>query len=96
MALILRHQGDAIFLQLIVVPRSSRDTICGEQDGALRIKVTAPPVEGAANTAVCALLAKKLGLSRSNVQVVRGHRGKRKTVSVRGVGPEVVAALATP
>jgi len=68
-----------------VQPRASRDGIVGWQDGALRLRVTAAPVEGAANRAVEALLARALGVAPSRVRVVRGARGRDKLVRVTGL-----------
>jgi len=68
-----------------VQPRASRDEILGWQDGVLRVRVAAPPVEGAANTAVVALVARALGVRPSAVRVVRGERGRDKWLSVDGL-----------
>src|SRR2546430_502152 len=64
---------------------ASRDAILGWQDGVLRVRVTAPPVEGAANAAVVALVAKALGVAPSTVRVVGGERGRDKRVRVAGL-----------
>jgi uncharacterized protein (TIGR00251 family) len=72
-------------LRLRVQPRASRDAILGWQDGVLRVRVTAPPVEGAANAAVVALVAKALGVAPSTVRVVGGERGRDKRVRVAGL-----------
>ncbi len=61
------------------------------EDGALRVRVAAPPVDGAANAALCRLLAAELGVSRGAVRVVAGETGRRKVVEVE-IGP---AALET-
>jgi uncharacterized protein (TIGR00251 family) len=77
-----------------VVPRASRDAIVGEHDGALKIALTAPPVEGEANAALVALLAKKLGVAKRDVVLVRGEASRSKRVEVRGVSADAVRALA--
>jgi uncharacterized protein len=69
-----------------VQPRASRDEIFGERDGALLVRVTAPPVEGRANDAACKLIAKRLGVAPSRVAVVRGASGRDKVVEVSGLG----------
>lgn len=70
-------------LQVRVVPGASRDQVVGEHQGALKVKVSAPPVEGAANARLVEFLAKEvLGLPRSAVRVVRGERGRNKTVGI--------------
>jgi uncharacterized protein len=63
-----------------VRPGSSRNEIAGEQNGVLIVRVSAPPVEGKANKAVCKLLAKHYGIAPSKVEIVRGHSGRDKVV----------------
>ena len=63
-----------------VRPGSSRNEIAGEQDGVLIVRVSAPPVEGKANKAVCKLLAKHYGIPPSRVEIVRGHNARDKVV----------------
>jgi uncharacterized protein len=72
-------------LSLRVQPRASRDEIIGWQDATLRLRVTAPPVGGAANTAVARLLARALGVPFSAISVVRGVRGRDKIVEITGL-----------
>ena len=69
-----------------VQPRAGHDEIVGERAGAIVVRVKAPPVEGRANEAVRKLIAKRLGVPRSKVTIVRGARGRDKLVSVEGVG----------
>ena len=74
---------DEGIVRLRVQPRASRDEIVGwREPGVLAVRVTAPPVEGDANRAVEALLARALGLRPSAVSVVRGQRGRDKLVRV--------------
>lgn len=75
-----------------VVPRASRDELAGIQQGELRIRLTAPPVEGAANRALVEFMAEVLRVSRRDVDVVSGHGSRHKVVAVRGLGPREVAA----
>lgn len=76
-----------------VVPRASRSAIVGEHDGALRVRIAAPPVEGAANEELIRTLAQALKVSRSAVQITAGHSSKTKHVSVEGAAPEALVAL---
>jgi uncharacterized protein len=85
-----------VHFQVRVAPRASRDAILGEHDGALKVALTAPPVEGAANAALCALLAKRLGVAKGEVRVVRGDKNRVKTVAVRGASASDIEALARP
>jgi uncharacterized protein (TIGR00251 family) len=73
-------------------PRASRDEIVGLRDGILVVRVTAPPVDGRANTALCKLVAQRAGVAASRVSVVRGARSRDKLVAVEGVAAEALAA----
>lgn len=76
-----------------VQPRASTDAVIGfMSDGVLRLRVTAPPVDGAANDAVCRLLSKALGVPRSGVRVTHGKTGRRKTVLIAGLSEADVRA----
>ncbi|HPD28677.1 MAG TPA: DUF167 domain-containing protein [Phycisphaerae bacterium] len=86
----IRRQGNDILLPVKVVPKSSRDRIVGELDGALKITVAAAPDKGAANVAVCTLLAKTMGLRTSQVMVQTGHGSPRKTVRISGTSIDAV------
>jgi uncharacterized protein (TIGR00251 family) len=69
-----------------VVPRSSRNEIVGEHDGALRVRLAAPPVEGAANAALVRTLARAFDVSPGSVAIISGTTSRTKTVSIVGVG----------
>jgi len=71
-------------IQVKVVPRSSRDQIVGVEAGVARIKLKAPAVEGRANEALRFFLAKRLGVSKEAVEVVKGKRSRIKTLRVHG------------
>ncbi len=73
-----------------VVPRSSRNQIVGVEGGALKIKLTAPPVEGAANAALIEFVAEWLGVRRSAVSIVSGGKARNKLMRVNGVTREQV------
>jgi uncharacterized protein (TIGR00251 family) len=68
-----------------LTPRAARERLVPGADGAYAAHVTAPPVEGAANDALCRLVAKAAGVAASRVSVVRGQRSRRKVVRVDGV-----------
>jgi uncharacterized protein len=72
-----------------VIPRSSRNTLEWEQ-GALKARLTAPPVEGAANEALLGLLAERLGVPKRAIQIVRGATSRQKTVEIVGMMAEEV------
>ena len=71
-----------------VQPRSSREAIGGTREGALVVKLTAPPVEGQANVALARLLGKVLGVPPSAVTLVRGSTGRDKLLRVAGLGSD--------
>jgi len=85
-------------LRLRVTPRAATNAIVGwRADGALGVRVTAPPVEGAANEALCAFLAHRLALPRSRVRLLRGATSRAKVVCLQGVrAAEVAARLGLP
>ena len=80
--LAVRRDGDRLRFTIRVTPRACASAVAGERDGALLIRVTAPPVEGKANEAVIALLAKALGVPRVSVRMERGAAARTKRVSV--------------
>jgi uncharacterized protein (TIGR00251 family) len=80
-------------VEVKVTPRASRDEIVGLRDGALAVRVTAPPVDDAANRAVIKLIAKRAGVARSRVRIARGARGRRKRIEIDDAGPELLERL---
>lgn len=75
----------ALTFSIRVVPRASRSEIVGFHDGALKIRIAAPPVEGAANTEIIKLFAKKLGVAKSDVEIVSGETSKNKRIKIANV-----------
>jgi uncharacterized protein YggU (UPF0235/DUF167 family) len=73
-------------LTIRLTPRASRERLAVAPDGTFAAHVTAPPVDGAANEALCRLVARAARVAPSRVSVVRGHRGRQKVVCVEGVG----------
>ena len=81
-------------MQVHVQPRASRTELAGLHGAALKVRVNAPPVDGAANDAVIALLAQTFGVPRRSVRVVAGLTSRAKTVELEGVTVEAVRAAA--
>ncbi len=81
--------GKLIF-KVRVVPRASRSELVGEHDGALRVRIAAPPVDGAANDELVRLLAQAFGVPRSAIDITGGHAAKLKTVCIAGGRPAVL------
>ena len=75
----------SVTLKVRLQPRASRDGIDGLLGDALKVKVTAPPVEGRANKAVKKLLAGQLGLSPSQVEIIAGERSREKLLRISGI-----------
>lgn len=97
----LRRDGDDLLLAVYVQPRASRDEIAGPHGDALRIRVTAPPVDGEANAALCRFVAGLCGVPRGAVTVASGDTGRRKTLRIHrparipeafGAGPDQTEA----
>ena len=76
-----------------VVPRARRTEYAGERDGALLVRLAAPPVEGAANAALIDFLASALDLPRRSIRIVSGERSRRKRVAIDGMTTEQVRAI---
>jgi uncharacterized protein len=79
-------------LSVRLQPRARRDEIVGERGGAVVIRVTAPPVDGKANAALCRLVAKTAGVPPSRVSVIRGHSARDKVVRVEGIQTDALRA----
>jgi uncharacterized protein (TIGR00251 family) len=75
-----------------VSPGASRSAIVGRHGEGWKVRVAAPPESGKANDALVALLASTLGVSRSGIEILSGHGSRDKTVVVRGLGDEEIAA----
>lgn len=71
-----------------VQPRSSRNQVVGEQGGALKIKLTAPPVEGEANAALIEYLAAFLDISRKDIRLIKGETSRLKIVEISGLNSD--------
>ena len=84
----------AITFGVRVVARASRSEVVGEHDGCLRVRVAAPPVEGAANDELVRTLARALGVPPGAVEIVAGRQSKLKRVRARGATATRIAELA--
>lgn len=82
--IVFTESGDLITFTIRVVPRASKSEIIGEHEGSLRVRISAPPVDGAANAEVVKLLAKAFGVAKSNVSIISGETSKTKRIRVLG------------
>ena len=87
----LRAHPDGVLLSVKVQPRASANEIGEALGDELRIKVTAPPVDAAANEALLKILAQQLHCPRNRVDIVRGHTSRHKVIKLYGLTPEAVA-----
>jgi len=72
-------------IKIYLQPKSSKNEIVGPYRDGVKIKVTAPPIEGKANEALIRLLAIELGISPSSIEIIKGHHSREKTLKVLGV-----------
>lgn len=77
------QDGDDLVLQLWLQPRGGRDEVIGIHDGAFKVRIGAPPVDGAANERLIRFLADEFGIGRQQVLLEQGHGSRRKRVRVR-------------
>ena len=75
-----------ITITVQVQPKSSRDEIVGIHEGRLKIRISAPPVDGKANERLTEVIAKAFGVSKSGVEIIRGHHSRVKTIKISGIG----------
>jgi uncharacterized protein (TIGR00251 family) len=88
------RRGDAVRFSVRLQPRASKNEIAGLQGNALKVRVTAPPVDGLANEALIELLSRALNTSRRNVCIVSGHTSRTKLIEISEVSLESIQHLA--
>jgi len=92
-ALTLTRRDRGVRFSVHVQPRAARNEVRGVHNGALRVRVQAPPVDGAANAALVELLAGSLGVPRRSVRVVSGETARLKVVDIEGVDAAAIERL---
>ena len=75
-------QGDDLIIACHLQPKASKDEFCGEQNERLRIRITAPPIDGKANAHLCKFLAKQFGVSKSRVSIIQGELSRQKRLCI--------------
>ena len=90
------EQDDSVTFDVRVIPRSSKSEVVGELDGALKVKLKAPPVDGAANDELIRLLSKEFGISRSDIEIVSGLTSKSKRIRVNHLTKQQILAILKP
>ena len=81
----LAEKNNALVFTVRVVPRASKSEIAGSHDGALKIRLAAPPVDGAANDELVKLLSKTFGVAKSAVEILSGQTARTKQIKISGV-----------
>ena len=89
---VITQREGCVHIRVRAQPRASRTEIVGEHDGALRIRLAAPPVDGAANEELIRHIAKRVGVARSRVRVLSGDTGRSKVVEIDDVEAAAVRA----
>jgi len=77
-----------VIVAVRVIPRAAKPGIAGTRDGALLVRLTAPPVEGAANAELIEVIAEAAGVPRRSVSIVAGARARAKRVAINGITPD--------
>ena len=88
-----RSDGESVVFSVRVAPRASRNAVLGVHDGVLKVALTAPPVDGAANAELTAFMAKALGVAKRDVTLEQGQTSRTKRLRVRGVSVDALHAL---
>lgn len=96
MGLTVRDDDGSVRFAVRVQPRASRSEIAGVHGDAMKVRLSAPPVDGAANAALVELIAEALGVGRRAVRIVSGESSRSKVVEVEGVTAAAVLRLAGP
>src|SRR5688572_20158390 len=89
----VHQKGNGTLIDIHVVPNAKNSEIVGMHGDALKVRIAAPPVDGAANEEVCRFFAGLFGVRLAQVAVVRGATSKRKTVAVEGVAAAEIQRL---
>lgn len=88
-----QQEGTALLLRVLVQPRASRTRCCGIHAGELKLQLTSPPVDGAANDCCREFLAKQLKLPKSAVTIVQGETSRHKRLRIEGATPQHLTRL---
>jgi hypothetical protein len=93
MASWLTPSDDGVIMAVYVQPRASKNEIVGVQGDELKVRLTSPPAEGAANKLCGEFFARLLGVAKGEVVLVAGHRSRHKRLFIRGVTTDEVSAV---
>ena len=88
-----KEEANGVTFAVRIVPRASRSEIVGEHNGALRVRIAAPPVEGAANRELIRLLAKEFKVPQTFVEIVSGATSKNKVIRIKEATADRLSSL---
>jgi uncharacterized protein len=88
--------GDGLLVRVFVQPRASKNQFCGIHEGELKLRLTSPPVDGAANQCCCEFLAKQLKLPKSSVTIISGETSRHKRLRIAGATLQQLEQLLPP
>lgn len=84
---------NSLLISVIILPRSSKSEIVGIYNDCLKIKLKSPPVDNAANEELVRFLSEKLKMPKRNIEIVKGHRQKRKTIEIKNINESLLMGL---
>jgi hypothetical protein len=96
MSYLTAQENQPLTIDLYVQPKSSRTRITGLHDGSIKLAITAPPVEGKANTQVIAFIAKLFKIPKSAVTIQSGQQGRHKKIGIAGISPAEIRRILAP
>ena len=90
----IEGRGGSVYMRIHVQPRASKNEVAGIHGDSLKLRLTSPPVEGAANALLLKFVSKMLGVSKSAIRIISGEKSRQKTLKVEGLSsPEVMQLL---
>lgn len=89
----IQKTEEGTLLRVYVQPRAGRNEVVGVHEGSLKVRLTAPPVDGEANKECIKFLAKLLSVPKSHLRIIQGDKSRHKTLLVRGMTPEALQEL---
>lgn len=87
------EKGDALIFTAKIVPRASKTEITGEMEGALKIRIASPPVDGAANAELVKFLSKVFSVSKGSIEIISGETSKTKQIKIANLTSEKFTAI---
>lgn len=84
--------AQVVRVSIYVQPRASKTEVAGTHDGCIKVRLAAPPVDGAANAALVEFVAERLGIAKSRIRLVSGASSRRKVLEIEGADEASVAA----